>query len=153
MHLMLMQYSYSMKTGRMTHLLTWNNVAVCFTNPLVFCEITLSIAFHTLLKYAPAVWWGHNATRCSEIAQQDLRLRWLLQPDLLNMAAGLHYARGSGHIESKTGKTFILMQINFARERGIKHIITHINLYLQIVLRKKISLGVMRGYTRGLNWV
>ena len=54
-------------------------------------------------------------------------------------------------MESETGKILVLMQINFARERDIKHVITHINLYLQIVLRTKISLGVVRSYTRGLS--
>lgn len=48
------------------------------------------------------------------------------------------YARSSGYMVSKTGKTLALMKINFVRERDIRQIITHINIYSQTVLRKRI---------------
>lgn len=56
-----------------------------------------------------------------------------------NHSTNIYYARCSGYVVRKTGKTLTLMQISFFffRKRDIKQIITHINMYLQIVLRKK----------------
>lgn len=129
---------------------------ICLINPVVLCEDILWT--DRLSKHYPEMYLGEDtsATR----SQSSLSNTWvcdgLSSPDsLVCLPVFSHpafpntcYARSPAYMVSSTGRTSALMKVNFVKERDLKQIIICISIYLQIVLRKKKSHGVMRGYTR-----
>lgn len=60
-----MHYFYSIENIRIMFFffLIWVNVTMCSINSFILCEDILTMAFHTLLQDAPALWLGQKCHR------------------------------------------------------------------------------------------
>lgn len=149
---MLMQYFHSMKNVRIMFPFHLEQRAVCCTNSSVLCEDIVPTYYPEMHGVTSAP----NAHRHPAILQAQVASA--VQPPWhgCSIQSPSHwkniyvmYARCSGHMMSKTGKALVLMQINLIRERDIKQLITHMNIDLQIALRKS---WCYKGYIRRPSW-